>query len=94
MKTRKEIEKAVCSYFKVDRKEIYISRSSKYPMGIAREILMYLLFANGYKSYQIAEWFNFAPTMVYRHCGAIQIELKSDTKIKEDINKINQQLNN
>jgi chromosomal replication initiation ATPase DnaA len=93
MKTKQEIEKAVCNYFKVDVKEIYTSRSSKYPFGIAKEILMYLLFANGHKSYHIAEWFGFAPTMVYRHCGAVQAGLKSDTKIKEDIEKINQQLN-
>lgn len=90
MKTKKEIEQAVCDYFKVDVKEIYANRSSKYPMGIAKEILMYLLFANGHKSYHIAEWFGFATTMVYRHCGEIQVALKSDTKIREDIEKINQ----
>lgn len=93
MKTKKDIEKVVCDYFKVKPNELYANRSSKYPVGIAKEILMYLLFVNGHKSYQIAEWFGFATTMVYRHCGTIQNALKSETKVKEDIEKINQQLN-
>jgi hypothetical protein len=41
----------------------------------------------------IDDWFGFARTMVYRRCAKISIALKSDTKIKEDIDRINKLLN-
>lgn len=61
MEKKKNIEKAVCEYFKVKPKDLYSLSKRKYPQGIARDILMYLLFANGYKSYTIAEMFGFDP---------------------------------
>lgn len=91
MKTKKQIEKAVCDYFKVDIDDVYSSvRKSKYPYNIAKSVLIYMLFANGYKSYFIAELFGFNSTMIYRYCGEVQTALKSDTKIKEDVDKINE----
>lgn len=89
----KRIEQAVCDYYKVDIDDLYSRTRRCYPYGIARDILMYLLFSHNMKSYKIAEKFGFATTMVYRHCATIQVALKSDTKIKQDIEKINEMLN-
>ena len=91
--TKENIEKAVCEYFKVETKDLYSLKKRAYPWGIARDILIYMLFAAGYKTYIIDEWFGFARTMVYRRCAKISIALKSDTKIREDINNINKLLN-
>lgn len=88
MYKKKNIENAVCEYFKVNISDVYKARKSKYPYNGAKIILMYLLFANGYKSYDIAEWFGFTTTMVYRHCGEAQTALKSDSRIKQDIEEI------
>jgi chromosomal replication initiation ATPase DnaA len=92
--TKENIEKAVCEYFKVEAKDLYSLTKREYPWGIARDILIYLLFAAGYKTYMIDDWFGFARTMVYRRCAKISVALKSDTKIKEDITAINKLLNN
>lgn len=93
MEKKKNIEKAVCEYFKVKPKDLYSLSKRKYPQGIARDILMYLLFASGYKSYDIAQMFGFDPTMVYRHCGWVQSALKTEPKVKEDLGKIEEILN-
>lgn len=97
MESRKEIENAVCEYFKVNLDDLYSLRKRKYPQGIARDVLMYMLFANGYKSYDIARWFGFEQTMVYRHCGWVHVALKKEPKVKEDMEKIQEilkQVNN
>ena len=93
MKTVKNIEKAVSKHFKVDIKGVYASRKSVYPINGAKLALIYLLYANGCKSYRIAQKFGFDSTMIYRYCGQVQTALKSDTKIKEDIESINKLLN-
>lgn len=93
MKKKETIENVVCEYFKVKPKDLYSLSKRKYPQGIARDILMYLLFANGYKSYDIAKMFGFDPTMVYRHCGWVQSALKTEPKVKEDLEKITGILN-
>lgn len=91
--TKKEIENAVCKYFKVEAKDLYHPQKHKYPLGGARDILMYLLYASGYKVYIIQDWFNVSRAIIYRHLGEVNIALKSDTKIKEDITEINKLLN-
>ena len=88
MKQRKYIERAVSKHFKVDISKVYTARKSVYPYNGAKLALMYLLYKNGYKSYDIAKWFGFNPTLVYRYCGVVNVALKSDTKIKEDIESI------
>lgn len=94
MRIKDDIQKAVCDYFNVNANEVYTSRSSKYPIGVAKKVLIYLLFVNNHSAEYIAELFNFAPTMVYRHCNDIKIELELESsKIKEDIEKIDNQLN-
>ena len=92
--TKENIEKAVCEYFKVEAKDLYHPQKHKYPLGGARDILMYLLYASGYKVYIIQDWFNVSRAIIYRHLGEVNIALKSDTKIKEDITAINKLLNN
>ena len=92
--TKENIEKAVCEHFKVSPKDLYHPQKHKYPLGGARDILMYLLYAAGYKVYIIQEWFNVSRAIIYRHLGEVSIALKSDTKIKEDITAINKLLNN
>jgi hypothetical protein len=91
--TKENIEKAVCKYFKVEAKDLYQPQKHKYPLGGARDILMYLLYASGYKVYIIQDWFNVSRAIIYRHLGEVNIALKSDTKIKEDIDRINKLLN-
>lgn len=93
MEKKKNIEDAVCEYFKVNSEDLYSLSKRKYPQGIARDILMYLLFKSGYKSYDIAQMFRFDPTMVYRHCGWVQSALKTEPKVKEDLGKIEEILN-
>lgn len=91
--TKENIEKAVCEYFKVSPKDLYHPQKHKYPLGGARDILMYLLYAAGYKVYIIQEWFNVSRAIIYRHLGEVSVALKHDTKIKEDIDNINKLLN-
>lgn len=90
---KENIEKAVCEYFKVEAKDLYHSQKHKYPFGGARNILMYLLYAAGYKVYVLQDWFNVSNTIVYRYVAEVSVALKSDTKIKEDIDNINKLLN-
>ena len=92
--TKENIEKAVCEHFKVSPKDLYQQQKHKYPLGGARDVLMYLLYAAGYKVYIIQDWFNVSRAIIYRHLGEVNIALKSDTKIKEDITAINKLLNN
>ena len=92
--TKENIEKAVCEYFKVEAKDLYHPQKHKYPLGGARDVLMYLLYAAGYKVYIIQEWFNVSDAATYRHIAEVSVALKSDTKIKEDITAINKLLNN
>ena len=54
---------------------------------------MYLLYASGYKVYIIQDWFNVSMAIIYRHLAEVSVALKHDTKIKEDIEKINKLLN-
>lgn len=91
--TKENIEKAVCEHFKVSPKDLYQPQKHKYPLGGARDILMYLLYASGYKVYIIQDWFNVSMAIIYRHLEDVRVALKSDTKIKEDIEKINKLLN-
>lgn len=93
MRTKKEIETAVCDYFKVKKEEVYKAYKATYPVNGAKPILMYLLYKEGYKAYDIAAWFGFATTLIYRYCGEVQVALKSDTKIKEDVKAIQEKLN-
>lgn len=88
MEKKHNIELAVCKHFKVEITDVYIAHKSVYPLNGAKKILMYLLYINGYKSYDIAKWFGFNPTMVYRHCGEVSVALKSDTKIRQDVEEI------
>ena len=92
--TKENIEKAVCKHFKVSPKDLYQPQKHKYPLGGARDVLMYLLYAAGYKVYIIQEWFNVSDAATYRHIAEVSVALKSDTKIKEDIIAINKLLNN
>ena len=93
MEKKEKIENVVCEYFNVKPKDIYSLSKRKYPQGIARDIIIYLLFANGYKSYVIAKMFGFDTTMVYRHCGWVKSSLKTEPKVKEDLEKIQEMLN-
>ena len=91
--TKENIEKAVCKHFKVSPKDLYHPQKHKYPLGGARDVLMYLLYASGYKVYIIQDWFNVSMAIIYRHLAEVSVALKHDTKIKEDIEKINKLLN-
>lgn len=91
--TKENIEKAVCEHFKVSPKDLYQPQKHKYPLGGARDVLIYLLYAAGYKVYIIQEWFNVSDAATYRHIAEVSVALKSDTKIKEDIDRINKLLN-
>lgn len=94
MEKEKIIENAVCEFYKVDPNEVYTSHKSRYPMDAAKRVLMYLLYAEGVKVYDIADAFEISERLVYRNVAEVQVALKSDTKIKEDITAINKLLNN
>ena len=94
MNQKNNIENAVSTYFKVDKASLYTKRKSTYPLDGARYILMYLLYVSGIKSYILTEMFNMSKQMVYRHIAEVQVALRSDTKIREDVEKINELLNN
>lgn len=92
MKHKINIENAVSTYFKVNKEDLYIKRKITYPLDGARYILMYLLYANGIKSYILTEMFGMSKQMVYRHIAEVQVALRSDTKIREDVERINEML--
>lgn len=87
------IELAVCKFYKVEPKELYETKKSVYPLGFAKKALMYLYYANGMKVYDIAKAFGISTRRVFKNVAEVQVGLKSDTKIKEDIETINQSLN-
>lgn len=87
------IESAVCKYFKVEPNELYETKKSVYPLGFAKKALMYLYYANGMKVYDIAKLFQISTRRVFKNVAEVQVGLKADTKIKEDIETINQSLN-
>lgn len=90
----KKIEKAVCDFYKVSTDEVYTTKNSVYPYGIARRMLMYLLYVNGMKVYHIAKLFGVSVRITNKYIAEIHVENKKDTKIREDIEKINIMLNN
>lgn len=73
---------------------MYSGKNHSYPYGGARSAAMWLLYSNKVmKSYEIAELFNITSQRVYSICAQVAVDLKSDTKIKEDIEEINELLN-
>lgn len=93
MKQKSEIEKAVSAHFKVDAADLYKKGKYTYPYDGARSALMWLLYSNGVKSYVLSELFGITDRQVQIICAKACVALKSDTKFKEDIERINQQLN-
>ena len=93
MRTKTEIEKQVCDYFKVDLEDLYKKGKYTYPYDGARSALMWLLYSNGTKSYVLSEMFGITDRQVQIVCARACVALKSDTKFKEYIERINQQLN-
>lgn len=94
MNTRKKIEKAVCEYYKVEVKDLYSLHNRKYPFDGARNVLMYLLYKNKMKSYELAVEFDMSDRMVFKRLAEVSVALKSDTKLKEDIETIEKCLTN
>lgn len=90
----KKIEQTVCGFYKVDAEEAYTTHNSRYPYGICKGVLMYMYYAYGIKVCDIAKMFGISERLVFRKCAEINVALKSDTKIKEDVDKINIMLNN
>jgi len=93
MNNKEKIENIVSEYFKVDVDELYSTHRQDYPYNGARRILMYLLYANGMKSYVIAEFFNLTSRRVYIMLGEVQVAIKSDSKVKDDVKQIEEMLN-
>ena len=94
MRSKKTIECAVGKHFKLKPEEIYKAYKSNYPINGAKLVLIYMLYKEGVKSASIAKWFGFHPNMVYRYAAKVQAALKSDTKLREDVEKITEILNN
>lgn len=92
--TIKRIEKAVCDFYKVEPSDIYGTSRSKYPYDACKKVLMYTLFRNKVKQYQIAEMFSVSYRIVNKNIAEVKEALLSDTKIREDIESINKLLNN
>ena len=90
----KKIENAVCGFYKVSADEVYTTKNSVYPYGIARRMLMYLLYVNGMKVYHIAKLFGVSVRITNKYVAEIHVEWKKDTKIREDIESINKIINN
>lgn len=88
-----KIESAVCKFYKVEPKGIYETRKSVYPFGCAKKALMYLYYANGMKVYDIADRFQISTRRVFKNVAEVQVGLKADTKIREDIEFIKLLLN-
>ena len=87
------IEKAVSDFYKVPVNEIYNGHTYVYPFGVAKNTLMYLLYSNGVKPYDISNSFCVSTRLVYRKVSEVQEALRSDTKIRQDIDAINKMLN-
>lgn len=94
MTQKSKIEKAVCEYYKVTVKELYSLHNRKYPFDGARNVLMYLLYKNKMKSYELAVEFGMSDRMVFKRLAEVSVALKSDTKLKEDIEIIEKCLTN
>ena len=88
MTNEQKIENGVCYFYKVEAEDLYSCSKSKYPYGIARKNLQYLLYEGGVKVYDIAKLFGISERLVFRNCAEINVALKSDTKIKEDVEAI------
>ena len=73
---------------------VYTTKNSVYPYGIARRMLMYLLYVNGMKVYHIAKLFGVSVRITNKYVAEIHVEWKKDTKIREDIESINKIINN
>ena len=93
MEKIKQIEKAVCGFYKVEPQEIYTTKKSVYPYDVCKKVLMYLLFRNKVREYDIAPMFGVSVRTVSKNIGEVKRAMKSDTKIKEDVEIINM-LNN
>lgn len=94
MTQKSKIEKAVCEYYKVEVKDLYSLHNRKYPFDGARNVLMYLLYKNKMKSYELAVEFDMSDRMVFKRLAEVSVALKSDTKLKEDIETIEKCLTN
>lgn len=88
MTQEQKIENGVCYFYKVEAEDLYACSKSKYPYGIARKALQYLLYENGVKVYIVSKMFGISERLVFRNCAEISVALKSDTKIKDDIESI------
>lgn len=93
MKTKKDIENAVAKYYKVPVVELYTERTA-YPHIGAHKVLIWLLYANGEKSYAIAKYFALTSRSIYLKLAEVSVALKSDTKMKQEIDEITKMLNN
>lgn len=90
---KEKIEKAVSEYFKVPVKEIYANEKKSYPYNGAKKILMYMLYENGMKVYNISKLFGLSDRTTYHEIAEVSVALRDCTKIKEDIKYINNNLN-
>lgn len=87
-----EIEKAVCSYYKIEPQQLY-GTNNKYPANGARSVFMYMLYNNRIMtSYEIMGLFNYKSSRsVEVRVAEVQVAVKEKrTKYSEDVNKINE----
>lgn len=92
--TKPYIETAVAEFYKIKVEDIYCKGKHCYPVNGARMALVWLLYSNGFKSYVISEFLGITERRVFKMAATVCVELKSDTKLKEDIDSINEKLKN
>ena len=90
---RKKIEQAVCDFYKVEPQEIYATRKSVFPYDVCKKVLMYHLFKNKVREYDIAPMFGVSTRIVSKNICEIKEAMKSETKVREDIEIIYSMLN-
>lgn len=90
----KTVEKAIADFYKVDIKEVYSKGKHTYPINGARIAFIWILYSNGIKSYVISEMLGITERQVFKLASWACISMKSETKLKEDIDSINEKLKN
>lgn len=94
MRNKKHIESVVSEYFKIPVEEIYEDKKKSYPYNGAKLVMMYMLYKYGMKVYSIAGLFDISGRMAYHSIAQVSVALRSDTKLKEDIENIENLLTN
>lgn len=96
MITIKDIEKAVCEYYKVTHDDLYTQGNKEYPINGAKSVFLYFLYKTKLRTFpQLKAMFCYrSQRTVEMRVATVASAVKHDAgKYAEDVKKINEMLN-